>query len=57
MDSIDGGVGSIYLGGWVFDRDAVDQALELHVYVGGPAGSDQVKWIKTGIVANAREQM
>ena len=53
MDSIDGGVGSIYLGGWVFDRDAVDQALELHVYVGGPAGSDQVKWIKTGIVANA----
>ena len=53
MDSIDGGVGSIYLGGWVFDRDALEQALELHVYVGGPAGSDQVKWIKTGIVANA----
>ena len=52
MDSINGGVGSIYLGGWVFDRDATDRAVEIHVYVGGPAGSPDAKWIKTGILAN-----
>lgn len=56
MDSINGGVGSIYLGGWVFDRDAADRVVELHVYVGGPAGSPDAKWVKTGIMANARRE-
>ena len=56
MESINGGVGSIYLGGWVFDRDAADRAVELHVYVGGPAGSPDAKWVKTGILANARRE-
>ena len=56
MDSINGGVGSIYLRGWVFDRDAADRAVELHVYVGGPAGSPDAKWVKTGIMANARRE-
>ena len=56
MDSINGGVGSIYLGGWVFDRDAADRAVELHVYVGGPAGSPDVKWMRTGILANASRE-
>ena len=56
MDSINGGVGSIYLRGWVFDRDAADRAVELHVYVGGPAGSPDAKWVKTGILANARRE-
>jgi uncharacterized repeat protein (TIGR02543 family) len=56
MDSINGGIGSIYLGGWVFDRDAADRAVELHVYVGGPAGSPDAKWVKTGILANARRE-
>ena len=53
MDSIHGGMGTIYLGGWVFDRDVPDQAIEVHVYVGGPAGSADVKWVKTGIIADA----
>lgn len=53
MESISGGIGTISLSGWVFDRDVPDQAVEVHVYVGGPAGSADVKWIKTGIIADA----
>ena len=53
MDSINGGIGTISISGWVFDRDVPDKALEIHVYVGGPAGSTDVKWVKTGIIADA----
>lgn len=39
IDSVSGGTGSITVGGWAFDRDALSEALDIHVYIGGPAGS------------------
>lgn len=38
VDVIEGGVGTIHVGGWVFDRDDVNASVSLHVYIGGAAG-------------------
>ncbi len=35
VDSIAAGAGTISLSGWAFDRDAINSALEIHVYVSG----------------------
>lgn len=32
-------VGKITVSGWAFDRDSLGKNLQIHVYVGGPAGS------------------
>lgn len=29
----------IYVRGWAFDEDNLDQTVDIHVYIGGPAGS------------------
>jgi len=34
-----GGVGSVSIAGWAFDYDATSTAIQMHVYIGGPAGS------------------
>lgn len=39
IDSVTGGTGSVTVRGWAFDKDALSEALEVHVYIGGPAGS------------------
>lgn len=39
LDEIYGGAGSVMVRGWALDEDDVNKALEIHVYVGGPAGS------------------
>lgn len=39
IDSVSGGTNAITLRGWAFDLDVPSNVLELHVYVGGPAGS------------------
>ena len=39
VDVLSGGAGKIYVKGWTFDRDNLSKALELHVYIGGPAGA------------------
>ena len=39
VDYITGGKGSVWVRGWAFDRDNLNSALRIHVYVGGPAGS------------------
>lgn len=39
VDEMSGGAGYIQLRGWTFDWDDVNASLELHIYVGGEAGS------------------
>ena len=39
IDSVTGGTGSITVRGWAYDKDALSEALDIHVYIGGPAGS------------------
>ena len=39
FDIVNGGQGNIKVRGWAFDRDNVNTAIKIHVYIGGPAGS------------------
>ena len=39
FDSCTGGIGSINVSGWAFDKDNTGQALSVHVYIGGEAGT------------------
>lgn len=39
LDSMGGGAGTVHVGGWVFDRDSVNTAVSLHVYIGGESGT------------------
>ena len=43
LDSVSGGVGTVTVRGWIFDRDALSKACEVHVYIGGPAGSSNAE--------------
>ena len=51
LDSCTGGAGVINISGWAKDNDALDQAVELHVYIGGPVGSAEAEG-HSGIYAN-----
>lgn len=42
LDSAIGGEGHVTVRGWAFDRDVINEAVEIHVYIGGPAGSGHV---------------
>ena len=39
FDIAEGKCGSVYVGGWAFDKDDSSKSLSIHVYIGGPAGS------------------
>ncbi len=39
LDEASGGASCVKVRGWAFDNGAPQQALDVHVYVGGPAGS------------------
>lgn len=39
VDKIEGNLGSISVKGWAYDLDDVNASLEIHVYIGGDAGS------------------
>ena len=39
IDYVNGGKGTISVGGWAFDRDTPSKSTDVHVYVGGSAGS------------------
>lgn len=39
LDSVTGGLGSVTVGGWAFDRDSLGTALRIDVYIGGPTGT------------------
>ncbi len=43
LDEVLGGVGKIHVSGWAFDKDNTSTALEIHVYIGGPAGSSNAE--------------
>lgn len=39
LDIVEGGTGTVRVRGWAFDRDNMGTGLDVHVYIGGPAGS------------------
>ncbi|MBQ5995958.1 MAG: S-layer homology domain-containing protein [Clostridia bacterium] len=39
LDSVTAGKGYIRVSGWTFDKDDVTKSIDVHVYIGGPAGS------------------
>ena len=39
VDEAKGGMQSVYIRGWAYDLDDTKKSLEIHVYIGGPAGS------------------
>lgn len=46
-DYVEGREGAIWVRGWAFDNDNKTQALEIHVYIGGSAGSGAVGYAIT----------
>ena len=40
-EAIDGNIGSVTIDGWTLDKDIKEEALQLHVYIGGPAGAGE----------------
>ena len=48
VEDVSGGKGCINIGGWVFDSDDYDKALNLHVYIGEGDATE----VHTGIYAN-----
>lgn len=41
LDSASGGVNSINVRGWTYDPDSTNESLQVHVYIGGPAGNGE----------------
>lgn len=39
FDEASGGKGTVHVRGWAIDDDSSSQSIDVHVYVGGPAGS------------------
>ena len=39
VDEVTGGAGTVHVRGWCFDQDDVNVQIQVHVYIGGPAGS------------------
>lgn len=50
VDAISGLEKSIFIDGWAFDEDVPSKQLEIHIYVGGPAGSPNASGYR--IIAN-----
>lgn len=51
VDGISGGAGTVTISGWAFDRDDLNAALEIHVYIGGASGDSNAEG-HGGIIAN-----
>ena len=49
IDALEGGEGGVYVRGWAFDYDMPSTSVEIHVYIGGPAGTGEGH---NGILAN-----
>lgn len=39
IDVVEGGDGTVYVKGWAFDRNSLSSSVDVHVYIGGPAGT------------------
>jgi len=46
VDFVEDKHGAVRVGGWALDGDALDEALEVHVYVGAPAGDENAEFFK-----------
>ena len=49
LDSCSGGIGVVYVGGWAVDPDASSSSINVHVYVGGPAGQGELHRIVANV--------
>lgn len=38
VDLCEGGTNNIRVGGWAFDRNDTSKSIDIHIYIGGPAG-------------------
>lgn len=38
VDTVEDAVNAIHVRGWAFDKDNISQSIDVHVYIGGPAG-------------------
>ena len=54
LDVVEGGNGTITVKGWALDYDAVGTALNVHIYVGGPAGSKTIVASTGDVIANTQ---
>ena len=52
LDGVSGGAGTVTISGWAFDKDDLNAALEIHVYIGGRSGNSNAEG-HGGIIANA----
>lgn len=51
LEKVEAGEGTVSVTGWAYDPDEPSKSLEIHVYVGGPAGSAQAEG-HGGVMAN-----
>ncbi|MBO5420426.1 MAG: InlB B-repeat-containing protein [Clostridia bacterium] len=51
LDSASAESGKVSVSGWAFDKDDINAQLDIHVYIGGPAGSSSAEG-HSGIKAN-----
>lgn len=49
LDEVSGGVGTVNVSGWSFDSSNKSVSTEVHIYIGGPAGSGEGKAIKANV--------
>ena len=48
LDSVVGGTGTVRVGGWAWDNNLNHGSLDIHVYIGGPAGSASAQGFNIG---------
>ena len=41
LNNVEGGTNTVWVRGWAFDQDDVSRSIEVHVYIGGPAGTGE----------------
>ncbi len=41
IDIVEGKTGQVFVRGWAFDKDSPSSSIQVHVYIGGPAGTGE----------------
>ena len=52
LDLAESTPGKLHVTGWAYDPDDSSKNIEIHIYIGGSAGSNKVVASKNGIIAN-----
>ena len=55
LDGLDASDGKVHVVGWAFDDDTPNQAVRVHVYIGGRAGDSKSKCYDIGLAEVQRE--